>query len=106
MKKENIQSRNRKLSAKARKKHSSFPSSASDMLKPLYGYGSYYMPPPHAAAAAAARLLGGLLYGVSAFDPLTFAVVPLVLGGVALAAAWLPAYRASTIDPVTALHAD
>ena len=54
MKKENIQSRNRKLSAKARKKHSSFPSSASDMLKPLYGYGSYYMPPPHAAAAAAA----------------------------------------------------
>ncbi len=62
MKKENIQSRNRKLSAKARKKHSSF-ASAADMLKPLekmYGYGmagmgsamsSYYMP-AHAAAAA------------------------------------------------------
>ena len=56
MKKEGIQSRNRKLSAKARKKHSSF-TSAADMLKPLekmYGYGmagmagsamsSYYMP--------------------------------------------------------------
>ena len=44
MKKENIQSRNRKLSAKARKKHSSFASAAAavDMLKPLekmYGYG-------------------------------------------------------------------
>lgn len=57
MKKENIQSRNRKLSAKARKKHSSF-ATAADMLKPLEkmygsyagmaamsGMGSYYMPP-------------------------------------------------------------
>ena len=66
MKKEGIQSRNRKLSAKARKKHSSFPS-AADMLKPLekmYGYGmagmagsamsSYYgMPNPTGPVGAA-----------------------------------------------------
>ncbi len=54
MKKENIQSRNRKLSAKARKKHSSFSSAAADMLKPLEKmYGSY-------AGMAAAASMGGM----------------------------------------------
>jgi predicted permease len=59
-----------------------------------------------AISALMAQLLGGLLYGVGTFDPVAFGLVPLVLGAVAFAAAWIPARRASTIDPVTALHSD
>lgn len=54
-------------------------------------------------AAAGAMLLRGLLYGVPPLDPVTFLVVPLLLAGVALLAAWVPARRASRIDPVRAL---
>jgi ABC-type lipoprotein release transport system permease subunit len=39
-------------------------------------------------------------------DPLTFVAVPLVLGSVAVLASWIPARRASRIDPVTALRAE
>ena len=54
MKKENIQSRNRKLSAKARKKHSSLPFGHSDMmLKPWYGYGAMPTGMPGMAGMAA-----------------------------------------------------
>ena len=59
-----------------------------------------------ALALAAARLLGGLLFEVSALDPLTFLGVPLVLGAAALLAAWLPARRASRVDPLAALRTD
>ena len=59
-----------------------------------------------ALAVAASRLLGGLLFEVDALDPLTFVGVPLVLGGTALLAAWLPARRASRVSPVTALRTD
>ena len=57
-------------------------------------------------AALAARLMQGLLYGVSAYDPVAFVLVPLVLGGVGVLAAWIPAVRASVVSPVTALKGD
>ena len=59
-----------------------------------------------AASAALAQLLSRLLFGVPALDPVTFAGVPLVLGFVALLAAWIPARRASRVDPAEALRAE
>lgn len=56
------------------------------------------------AAAGAGRLLGSLLFQVGAFDPATFAAVPLVLGGMALMACWLPARRAMRVDPLSAIR--
>ena len=55
-------------------------------------------------AAVFARLITGLLYGVGALDPLTLASVSLVLSGVALLASYLPAQRATRVDPLTALR--
>ncbi len=57
-----------------------------------------------AAALAAARLIASLLPGIAPTDPLTFVVVPAILLAIALAAAWLPARRASSVDPVVALR--
>jgi predicted permease len=57
-----------------------------------------------AGAVAASRLIRGILYGSGANDPLTFVAVPLVLMGVAMLATWIPARRASAMDPLLALR--
>ncbi|HMF95304.1 MAG TPA: ABC transporter permease [Vicinamibacterales bacterium] len=59
-----------------------------------------------AAAMAIARVLSGLLFGVSAADPWSIAGVALVLGVAAAAAMYVPARRASRIDPLTALRSE
>ena len=56
------------------------------------------------AAAASSRVLESVLFGVSSGDRLTFVVAPLVLVAVALVACWLPARRATRVDPMEVLR--
>jgi predicted permease len=58
------------------------------------------------AALALTRLLSGFLHGLSPTDPATFLAAPAVLLVVSLAAAWLPARRATRVEPVKALRAE
>ena len=57
-------------------------------------------------AFAATRLLNSLLFGVGASDPLTFAAIVLLVSVVAFVAAWLPARRATRVDPIIALRSE
>ncbi|HTX65493.1 MAG TPA: ABC transporter permease [Opitutaceae bacterium] len=59
-----------------------------------------------AAAAGAAQLLRSLLFAVRPLDPLVFSGVTVLFAGVALLAAWLPARRATRVDPLVALRAE
>jgi len=59
-----------------------------------------------AAAAGLTRFMQGMLYGVTAQDPATFASVPLLFALVAFAACWLPAVRAARVRPAVALRGD
>jgi ABC-type lipoprotein release transport system permease subunit len=53
-----------------------------------------------------AKLAGSFLYGIQPHDALTFALVPVSLVAVALAACWIPARRAASVDPMRALRVE
>jgi ABC-type antimicrobial peptide transport system permease subunit len=57
-----------------------------------------------ALAAAATRAMKSMLYGVDAADPAAFAAVSVLLGAIAFLACWVPARRASRVDPIVALR--
>lgn len=59
-----------------------------------------------AAAFGLMRLMGSLLFGVAPFDPLTYAAVAVALAAAAAIASYIPAMRATRVDPVEALRAD
>jgi predicted permease len=73
-----------------------------DALKPVGGGLVLGM----LAALALTRALDRLVYGISTTDTLTFVTLPLVLGLVAMLASWLPALRATRVDPMIALRTD
>jgi ABC-type antimicrobial peptide transport system permease subunit len=56
------------------------------------------------ASIGLTRLMSGLLFDVNATDPLTFTLIALFLMTVALAACWIPARRATKVDPLVALR--
>jgi predicted permease len=58
------------------------------------------------AAFGLTRLLASVLFGVKSWDPIVFVTVPVILGAVALLAVWLPATRASRLDPMEALRVE
>jgi putative ABC transport system permease protein len=57
-----------------------------------------------AAAAVSAPVLRNLLFGIGAFDPWTFGLVSALLSSVALLASYVPARRASRVEPLVALR--
>jgi putative ABC transport system permease protein len=79
-----------------------------DMLKLVVGHGMKLtligLAAGLAASVALTRLMSSLLFGVSATDPATFAMISLLLALVALLACYLPARRAAKVDPMIALR--
>jgi predicted lysophospholipase L1 biosynthesis ABC-type transport system permease subunit len=59
-----------------------------------------------AASFGVTRLLSNFLFGVKPWDPTVFLSAPIILGAIALLAVWVPAARASKVDPMKALRAD
>ncbi len=57
-------------------------------------------------AVVLTRFISGLLVGVPALDPVTFVTVGLLLGGVAIVASWVPAWRAAEVSPMEALGSE
>ncbi len=58
------------------------------------------------AAFLLSRFVESFLFGIKARDPMVFVAIPLILSAVAFVAVWLPARRASRIDPIIALRAE
>jgi predicted permease len=96
-----------------------FPATQASILKRVIGQGMSLAGAGIAIGAAVAlalarsissasfelaRFISGFLFGVSATDWMTFAAVPLLLTIVALAACWIPARRATKVDPIIALR--
>lgn len=59
-----------------------------------------------AGAVGLAKLMSALLYGVNTTDPATFVAVSALLAGVALAASYVPARRATQVEPTVALRSE
>jgi putative ABC transport system permease protein len=82
----------------------------SDLLRQILGQGVALAVVGAAiglvCAALLTRLLGTLLYGVSATDPMTFALVAALALGTAAVACYIPARRAADADPMQSLRAD
>ena len=62
------------------------------------------LPADRVGSLGATRVLANQLFGVSPSDPVTFAAVPVLLAAVAAVACYLPARRASRLDPLVALR--
>ncbi|MEY2527995.1 MAG: hypothetical protein QOJ05_85 [Verrucomicrobiota bacterium] len=84
--------------------------SAADVLKLVVGQGMLLagigLGVGLIAAFAVTRIMSSLLFAVSATDPLTYFGLALLLGAIALLACYIPARRATKVNPVTALRAE